>query len=240
MADDGYHYKANATPESEELRKKYGYKWRSPIFMPREAARITLEVKNVRVEKLQDISEMDALAEAVREWLENWIEQSIDDLSPACWFYYDPENRYWCNKHIKSALKQFKRGFRNGEIKIGSLEGLSKKEAMEEIDGYCRDDSVEEERPIYCETCGEPLRFSAMDNLIGEDFDEYLNETWNKHHVPLIYSLLCNHEKEFFSKPNINRLAFRAIWDALNGKRGYSWQSNPWVWVYEFGRVERV
>lgn len=38
-------------------------KWRSSAHMPREAARIFLRVKNVRVERLQDITEEDARAE---------------------------------------------------------------------------------------------------------------------------------------------------------------------------------
>ena len=29
------------------------------------------------------------------------------------------------------------------------------------------------------------------------------------------------------------------LWDSLNEKRGYSWSSNPWVWVIEFKRLER-
>lgn len=30
---------------------------------------------------------------------------------------------------------------------------------------------------------------------------------------------------------------FRAVWDALNAKRGFGWGANPWVWVVEFERT---
>ena len=32
--------------------------------------------------------------------------------------------------------------------------------------------------------------------------------------------------------------AFRDLWGSINGKRGYGWDSNPYVWVVSFERVE--
>jgi hypothetical protein len=31
---------------------------------------------------------------------------------------------------------------------------------------------------------------------------------------------------------------FEEMWNAIYAKRGYSWNSNPWVWVYEFERMK--
>ena len=44
---------------------KVGETWRSPIFMPRWASRITLEVTGVRAERLQDIDICGAVSEGV-------------------------------------------------------------------------------------------------------------------------------------------------------------------------------
>jgi hypothetical protein len=45
-----------------------GFKWRSPIHMPRWASRLTLVVTATKIERLRDISEADAQAEGARRF----------------------------------------------------------------------------------------------------------------------------------------------------------------------------
>jgi hypothetical protein len=107
-------YRANGDAEEDDVVRAEGG-WKSPLFMPRWASRITLEIAAVKVERLQDMSAPDAVSEGV------------------------------------------------------TIEGSGMLDA--------------------CDIASQA------------------------------------------------REKFRSLWDALNAARGFSWQSNPWVWSLSFRRV---
>lgn len=102
-----------------------GLKWTPSIFMPRWASRIQLEIIDIRIERVQDMSLSDARAEG--------IVQTYGDF------------------------------------------------------------------------------FGNIPKWAGDIEHEYVNRN---------------------SKENFSRL-----WNSINEKRGFSWESNPWVWVVEFKRI---
>lgn len=71
---DRYLYRADFNlPDNDKC------KWKPSIFMRREACRLTLEITQICVERVQDISEADAEAEGVERYCEGWRNYTVKD-----------------------------------------------------------------------------------------------------------------------------------------------------------------
>ena len=92
---DNILYKATLDPQHPKYNTG---KWRSPLFMPEWAARIKIKIIDVRVERLQDISDHDAKAEGVREPNIEFIGNKLDK-------YHTIMQKLGAGSHYKTGYK---------------------------------------------------------------------------------------------------------------------------------------
>jgi len=85
-------YYANFFPEgSMENHKEFSIKWKPSIHLKKEHSRIWLEVTEVRVEHLFDMSEEDAIAEGVKFGSKKWLNYR-DEKAKVTQFVYNCES----------------------------------------------------------------------------------------------------------------------------------------------------
>lgn len=82
---DKAHYKATDSLAAD--------KWHPSIFMPRAACRILLEITDIKVERVQDIREEDALREGIRISETEGYQMSWNYIDEQYWLY-DPKKSF--------------------------------------------------------------------------------------------------------------------------------------------------
>ncbi|MGI0106714.1 hypothetical protein [Salinimicrobium sp. WS361] len=87
--------KYKADNDFDPKKELVGRPWKPSIHMPKAACRIFLEVTNVRVERLQDISEVDAIAEGLERHSTAFKNYMVDlkDEFPI-YNFHDPVNSF--------------------------------------------------------------------------------------------------------------------------------------------------
>lgn len=112
-------------PDGEKSPEGKYRQWRPSIHMPRTASRILLEVTDVRVERLHDISEADAQAEGVPRDAEpcDHIRQSCEEIGCLGTTHKASYCRLWCDLNGMASwnsnpwvwVVEFKRDLQKGE-----------------------------------------------------------------------------------------------------------------------------
>lgn len=122
--DGSYSYRAG-----HKFEKSGG--WRPSIHMPREAARLFLRVKDVRIERVQEITEEQARAEGAEPLMLSTDGEGVPDnertwqeVGPALWDFV----RIW-NSTIKPADRDLYGWDANPWVWVIEFERISKEEA---------------------------------------------------------------------------------------------------------------
>jgi len=74
------------------------------------------------------------------------------------------------------------------------------------------------------------IRVERLQEIGGGDVDRegvIYDDLWGKFSIPDWDAFAEVQEK-------VAVRAFAKLWDSLNAKRGYGWETNPWVWVISF------
>lgn len=74
-------YKASVHDDwMKYAKEKYGYKWKPCIHMPKEACRLFVEITNIRIERLQEIGEQDAVKEGISNNVTKYYDYLREDF----------------------------------------------------------------------------------------------------------------------------------------------------------------
>ena len=202
------HYRADI----DSISKSWEGQWRPSIFMPRWASRILLENREVRVERAQDISTRDCVAEGISRMFNPTPEY--------------PQGTTIEYKSLRSIFSEVwdsinaKRGGKKWLVEPWELWlwGRDEYDDPESITLDVRDPGAIQWRDP--EELGPDYEFHLFRDSQPPS-DGYYEVAWNK--GSLVEYVYLRHADPVEGEDYV--------------RYDYSWSSNPWVWVVEFRQI---
>lgn len=77
----------------------------------------------------------------------------------------------------------------------------------------------------------EEVRVERLKNICPAD-------VWAEGIDPRPYLFQASKASRVINRDKWARAQFKRLWDSINGRRGFSWKTDPWVWVVKFSKVQ--
>lgn len=209
---------------AEKFKKVYeSYAgWKNKMFVKADLMKRHIKITDVKVERLQDISDEDCLCEGVGAFLKRIC------IAGAEKFEKTADYMYWLECHDADPGISYCR--RCATEKAAEMNSCCTGEEYG-IGGGCE---AEYDAPCSCEECGNPLKFNFCGNT-GIDLRCLdLEYTSDLHILNQVLSRGGEDEKETVHM--FARKAFTSLIDNISGKG--TWESNPWVEAYSFELID--
>ena len=194
--------------------------WTNKMFVRAELMPHHIRITDVKVERLQELSDEDCIKEGVGAFLKVICEKASGKYEKKS------DNIYWITGRGYDQSLSYCHNCARKEVEALNQK-IGKGYEKYIIDGGW---GVEDEHPCFCEKCGKPLLFDFCGNV---DLELPNLDLRYESDLYILNQILSQDDEDaekvirYFA-----REAFASLIDKISGKG--TWESNPWVVAYSF------
>ena len=198
--------------------------WTNKMFVRAELMPHHIRITDVKVERLQELSDEDCIKEGVGAFLKVICEKASEEYEKKS------DNIYWITGRGYDQSLSYCHNCARKEVEALNQK-IGKGYEKYIIDGGW---GVEDEHPCFCEKCGKPLLFDFCGNV---DLELPNLDLRYESDLYILNQILSQDDEDaekvirYFA-----REAFASLIDKISGKG--TWENNPFVVAYSFKLID--